>query len=49
MVLYIQKININFVIFDLETSTKSCPGNRCPVNYQKFYGKHPATVNLFWK
>ena len=46
MVLYIQKININFVIFDSETSTKSCTGNHCPVNYQKLYGKDPSTVNL---
>ena len=40
-----KKIN-NFVTFDSETSTKSCPGNGCPVNYQSFYEKNPSNINL---
>ena len=36
----------NFVIYDLESATRSCPGNGCPHNYQKFYGKYPSSINL---
>ena len=40
-----KKIN-NSVIFDSETSTRSSPGNDCPVNYQNFYEKHPSSIRL---
>ena len=40
-----KKIN-NSVIFDPETSTRSSPGNNCPVNYQNFYEKHPSSIRL---
>ena len=43
--LHTKKIN-NSVIFDSETSTRSSPGNDCPVNYQKFYEDHLASINL---
>ena len=33
-------------MFDSETSTRSFPGNSCPVNYQKIYEKHPSSINL---
>ena len=36
----------NSVIFDSETSTWSSRGNECPLNYQKFYEKHPSSINL---
>ena len=36
-----KRIN-NSVIFDSETSTRSSPGNDCPVNYQNFYEKHQS-------
>ena len=45
IVLYIQKINKS-VMFDSETSTRSFPGNSCPLNYQKIYEKHPSSINL---
>ena len=45
IVLYIQKIN-NSVTFHSETSSRSSPGNDCPVNYQKFYEKDPSSINL---
>ena len=34
----------NSLIFDLETSTRSSPGNDSPVNYQKFYEKPGNTI-----
>ena len=41
------------LIFDSETSSRSSPGNNCPVNYQKLYEKHPFFSGLvfviFWK
>ena len=40
-----KKIN-NSVIFDSETSTRSSPGNYCPVNYQNFFEKHLWSINL---
>ena len=40
-----KKIN-NSVIFDSETSTKSFPGNDCPMNYQRFHEKYPSSNNL---
>ena len=33
----------NFETFHLEASTRSCPGNGCPMNYQFFYEKHPSS------
>ena len=45
IVFCIQKKN-NSVIFDSETSTRSSPGNDCPVNYQNFYEKHPSSISL---
>ena len=38
-----KKIN-NSLIFDSKTSTRSSPGNDCPVNYQKFYEKPGNTI-----
>ena len=40
-----KKIN-NSVIFYSETSTRSSPGNGCPVNHEKFYEKHPSGIKL---
>ena len=36
----------NFVTFDSETATKSCPGNGYHVNYKNFYEKNPSNINL---
>ena len=44
-VLY-KKKKKNSVIFNSGTSTKSFPANSSPVNYQKFYEKHPSSINL---
>ena len=38
-----KKIN-NSLILDSKTSTRSSPGNDCPVNYQKFYEKPGNTI-----
>ena len=34
------------MILDLETATRTCPGNGCFRNYQKFYRKHLSSINL---
>ena len=35
-----------FVILDIETTTRSCPGVAVPRDYQKKYEKYPLSINL---
>ena len=35
-----------FVILDIETTTRGCPGVAVPGDYQKQYEKYPLSINL---